>query len=351
VAERLDAYDATAAGRAIAELVDELSNWYVRRSRRRFWDGERAAFATLRECLLTVARLLAPFCPFVADEIYDNLDGTLASVHLCDFPLGEALPARDGSLEEAMAIARETVRLGLAARGQAQIKVRQPLAEAVVVAAGREREAIERLAWIVREELNVRRVRFVAGAEELGHYEVKANYRRLGPLFGREMPQVAEAIAALDPARVAAAVLDGAQLGIAVAGREHTLTAEDVILTMRAPEGYSVEREGAHAVALNLEIDADLRREGWAREIVHAIQNARKRAGLAVEDRIELGLAGDPSLLEAAREHREYVAGETLAVALSIGASGGAKRAGPVGAEAEIDGLTLEIALRRAGLN
>ena len=128
VAERLDAYDATTAGRAIAELVDELSNWYVRRSRRRFWDGDPAAFATLRECLLTVAKLLAPFCPFIADEIYDNLDGSLASVHLCDFPAGATLPARDEELEDAMAMARETVRLGLGARGQAKIKVRQPLA-------------------------------------------------------------------------------------------------------------------------------------------------------------------------------------------------------------------------------
>ncbi len=206
VAERLDAYDATTAGRAIAELVDELSNWYVRRSRRRFWDGDPAAFETLRTCLLTVAKLLAPFCPFIADEIYDNLDGALASVHLCDFPAGAELPARDEELEQAMALARETVRLGLGARGKAKIKVRQPLGEAVVVADGREREAIERLADVVREELNVRRVRFVAAAEELGSYEVKANYRTLGPLFGKDMPRAAEAIAALDPARVAAAV-------------------------------------------------------------------------------------------------------------------------------------------------
>jgi len=153
VAERLDAYDATAAGRVIAELVDDLSNWYVRRSRRRFWDGEQAAFATLRECLLVISKLLAPFCPFVADEIYDNLDGTLASVHLCDFPVGDALPERDSALEEAMTVARETVRLGLGARAHAKIKVRQPLAEAVVVADGRERIAIERLSEIVREEL------------------------------------------------------------------------------------------------------------------------------------------------------------------------------------------------------
>src|SRR6202451_692616 len=106
VAERLDAYDATTAGRAIASLVDELSNWYVRRSRRRFWDGEESAFQTLRACLLTVSKLLAPFCPFIADEIYDNLDGTLASVHLCDFPAGDSLPGRDEPLEQAMGRAR-----------------------------------------------------------------------------------------------------------------------------------------------------------------------------------------------------------------------------------------------------
>jgi isoleucyl-tRNA synthetase len=271
-------------------------------------------------------------------------------VHLCDFPAGGALPARDRDLEEAMAIARETVRLGLGARGQAKIKVRQPLAEAVVVAAGRERAAIERLADVVREELNVRRVRFVAGAEELGQYEVKANYRRLGPLFGKEMPLVAEAIAALDPTQVAAAVRDSgtngdAGLGISVGGREHTLTAEDLILTMQAPDGYSVEREGAHAVALDLTIDDDLRREGRAREIVHAVQNARKNAGLAVEDRIELQLSGDPALLEAAGEHRDYLAGETLALALQL--DGGASSAEMSYREqTEIEGLEIEIALR-----
>jgi isoleucyl-tRNA synthetase len=350
VAERLDAYDATAAGRGIAELVDELSNWYVRRSRRRFWDGDPAAFATLRTCLLTIAKLLAPFCPFIADEIYDNLDGTLDSVHLCDFPVGEALPARELELEEAMAIARQTVRLGLGARGQAKIKVRQPLAEAVVVADGREREAIERLSDVVREELNVRHVRFVAGAEELGRYEVKANYRRLGPLFGKEMPLVADAIAALDPARVAVAMSNGGAdgklgLGISIAGREHTLSAEDVILTMRAPEGYSVEREGAHAVALELAIDDDLRREGRAREIVHAVQNARKNAGLAVEDRIELALTGDAALLDAVAAHREYVAGETLALRLHLGERTPAEMDHVE--QSEIDGLELRIAVRR----
>ncbi len=378
VAERLEAYDATSAGRAISELVEDLSNWYVRRSRRRFWDGDPAAFQTLRTCLLTVAKLLAPFCPFMADEIYDNLDGTLASVHLCDFPDGsgaqDGLPAREPELEQAMSLARETVRLGLGARGKSKIKVRQPLGEAVVVAAGREREAIEALSDVVREELNVKRVRFVAAAEELSNYEVKANYRKLGPIFGKAMPLAAEAIAALDPAHVAAAVRDTGSgsdeansaggtdreagvvaggrtgIGITVDGREHTLTADEVILTMRAPEGYSVEREGAHAVALDLTIDDALRAEGWAREIVHAVQSARKAAGLAVEDRIELTLAGEPALLGAAEAHRDYVTGETLAVSFRAGGDDEAAASDrDYSEEIQIDGLALSISLRRAG--
>jgi isoleucyl-tRNA synthetase len=351
VTERLDAYDATSAGRAIAALVDELSNWYVRRSRRRFWDGDERAFATLRTCLLTAAKLLAPFCPFIADEIYDNLDGELASVHLCDFPTGEQLPARDEPLEQAMALARETVRLGLGARGRAKIKVRQPLREAVVVADGRERDAIEQLAHIVRDELNVRRVRFVAAADELGRYEAKANYRTLGPLFGKDMPLAAEAIAALDPASVAAAVRDGGgEIGVTVGGREHVLSADDVVLTMKAPEGYSVEREGAHAVALDLTIDDDLREEGRAREIVHAVQNARKNAGLAVEDRIALALAGDAALITAGAAHRDYLSGETLAVELTLDDGAGAPGASAMdhAEQVAVDGLALSIALSRA---
>ncbi len=349
VTERLDAYDVTTAGRAIAGLVDELSNWYVRRSRRRFWDGDPVAFQTLRACLLTVSKLLAPLCPFIADEIYDNLDGALGSVHLCDFPTPAEVGERDEELERAMGLARETVRLGLGARGKAKIKVRQPLGEAVVVADGREREAIERLAEVVREELNVRSVRFVAAAEELGSYEVKANYRRLGPLFGSDMPLAAQAIAALDPAHVATAVRDGGEIGIAVAGREHTLTADDLLLSMRAPDGYSVEREGAHAVALDLAIDDGLRREGRAREIVHAVQNARKSAGLQVEDRIGLCLDGDPALIDAAEAHRDYLAAETLAVELHLGAAAAqAVTSTDYSEQTEIDGLALTIALRRA---
>jgi isoleucyl-tRNA synthetase len=311
VRDRLDDFDATNAGRAIQAFVDEISNWYVRRSRRRFWDGEPAAFATLRTCLIETAKLLAPFCPFVADEIYDNLDGADPSVHLADFPVPAA---RDQQLEDAMAVARETVRLGLAARGQAKLKVRQPLRAAVVVATGEERAAIERMAAVVRDELNVKELRFVSAADELSQVELKPQYRALGPRFGRQMPLVAAAVAGLDAAHAAAALRDGGTVAITIGGQDHELSAEDVQVSMKPLEGYQLEREGSHAVALELEIDDALRAEGWAREIVRAVQLARQEADLEVTDRIVLTLDGARDLVAAARAHRDYVAGETLAV-------------------------------------
>jgi isoleucyl-tRNA synthetase len=338
VRARLDEYDATSAGREISDFVEDLSNWYVRQSRRRFWDADPSAFAVLRTCLVTVAQLLAPFCPFVADEIYDNLDGSEPSVHLTNFPEPRA---RDQELEDAMAIARQAVRLGLAARAQAGIKVRQPLHAAVVVAIGREREAIERLASLVRQELNVRELRFVSEADELGQVEVKPNYRTLGPRFGKQMPTAAAAVAGLDPSSVTAALHAGGNVAISVNGRDHELSAEDLLISMKPLEGYQVEREGSHAVALELQIDEGLRAEGWAREIVHAIQAARRDAGLDVSDRIVLTLGGDPELLDAAREHEPYVAGETLAVEVSYDSADG------VGV-VRIDGRELLIAVIRA---
>jgi len=338
VTERMEAYDATRAGHAIAAFVDDLSNWYVRRSRRRFWDGDAAAFATLRTALVTVTQLLAPFTPFVADEIYDNLDGAEPSVHLTDWP---AAGERDVALEQAMATVRETVRLGLSARAQAKLKVRQPLRAAVIVADGDERAAIERLSDVVLDELNVKQLRYVEQADELGSYEVKPNYRALGPRFGKQMPQVAAAVAALPADRVAATLREGGTVAIAIDGHDHALSGEDLLLAMRPLAGYQLEREGSHAVALELELDAALQREMLAREIVHAVQSARKAAGLEVEDRISLRLGGDDELLAAAREHAAYLAGETLAVAVDYVDGDGAD---PI----QIEGRSLHIAVVRA---
>ncbi|MGI8440988.1 MAG: DUF5915 domain-containing protein, partial [Thermoleophilaceae bacterium] len=339
VIERLDDYDTTSAGRAIAAFVEDLSNWYVRSSRRRFWDGEPIAFSTLRECLVTTAKLLAPLTPFVADEIYENLDGAEPSVHLCDFPEPDAA-RRDEELQWQMQVVRDAVELGRAARAQAKLKMRQPLAEAVVVAAERERTAVERFEALVLGELNVKRVRYVSEADELGELELKANYRSLGPRFGKHMPQAAAAIAALDARHAAETLRGGGLLGVSVDGKEHQLQLEDVQIVLRPLEGYQLERSGSHAVALNLELDDALRLEGLAREVVHAVQAARKSAGLAVEDRIALTLGGETELLEAVRAHEPYVTGETLAVALHYdGAEGGEST--------KIEGRELIIGLER----
>ncbi|HEY5816442.1 MAG TPA: isoleucine--tRNA ligase [Solirubrobacterales bacterium] len=346
VTEHMDGFDCTAAGRAIAEFVEELSNWYVRLSRRRFWEGDRAAFATLRHCLLETAALLAPFTPFLADEIHLNLAGGEAealgelpdSVHLRDFPQPDPALA-DAELEAAMEAVRLTVELGRAARAQAKAKMRQPLRKAVIVANDAERAAIEASAELVRAELNVKELEFVEEESELVSYAVKPNYRSLGPRFGKRMPQVAAAVEALDPVHVAAVMGEGGQVGINVDGDEHALGADEVTLSLQPPEGYEVEAEAGHAVALQLELDDELRREGLAREIVHAVQNARKEAGLEITDRIELSLGGDEELLAAAREHQPYVAGEVLATAVAYDAD--------AGLTATLDGRELRIALSR----
>ncbi|MCO5314624.1 MAG: isoleucine--tRNA ligase [Solirubrobacterales bacterium] len=349
VTEAMDRFDCTAAGREIASLVDEVSNWYVRLSRRRFWEGDQAAFATLRHLLVEIAALIAPFTPFIAEEIHTNLaggtDGDFGempdSVHLRDFPVPD--PAlRDEALDQGMEAARQTVELGRASRAQAKLKMRQPLARAVVVANDAEREAISSQSELIRTELNVKELEFVADQSDLVNYRVKPNFRTLGPRFGKSMPQLAAAVAALDADRVAETVEAGGEVGVNVDGREHALGADDLLLSMEPLEGYQVESESGHAVALALDLDEDLIREGLAREIVHAVQNARKEAGLEITDRIELALDGDEPLLDAARTHEPWIAGEVLARAYTVG------EAEPGSPTVEIDGSTLTISLTRA---
>jgi len=348
VCERMDAFDCTAAGRAIAAYVEELSNWYVRLSRRRFWEGERAAFATLRHCLLQTVALLAPFTPFLADEVYLNLaagESTKAenrgdSVHLRDYPEPDPSHA-DPDLEQAMEAVRRTVELGRAARAQAKAKVRQPLRRAIILASDDEREAIEANAGLVSSELNVKELDFVTEEAELVSYAVKPNYRSLGPRFAKRMPQVAAAVEALDPVGVAKLIEGGGEIGINVDGIDHTLGPEDVSLALRPLEGYQVEAEAGHAVALALELDDELRREGLAREIVHAVQNARKGAGLKITDRIELALGGDRDLVAAARQHETYLAGEVLACSVAYEAAEGVLT--------KVEDRDLQILIRRVG--
>lgn len=327
VTAELEAYDAFAAGRAIADFVDELSNWYVRRSRRRFWKSEAdtdkiAAYLTLNECLVTLSALLAPFTPFLAEEIYQNLvaersPGSPESVHLCDWPVpNEALVDEDLSFR--MAVARHVVNLGRAARNSAQIKTRQPIEVAVVAARAIERGAVESLSAVVAEELNVKAIEYVESASELVNYVIKPNYRTLGPKFGKNMPAVAAAVAALPPDETGDRLSAGRPVMVKVDGREYEFAPEDFVVETHEREGFRVEREGGVAVAILTRLTPELVREGLARELVHHIQNTRKSADFEIDDRIHLRVAGPGEIADMLAVHGDWVKKETLALSLDV---------------------------------
>jgi isoleucyl-tRNA synthetase len=364
VTARMEDYDATGAGRAIEAFVDDLSNWYVRGSRRRFWaadrgreDGDeaaaradrRAAFATLHEALSTVSLLLAPFTPFVAEELYGTLVAAHDphapdSVHLADWPASAG--RRDPDLEAAMEAVREAVTLGRGARNEAKLKVRQPLAEAVVACPPGVAGAVDGLIGLVAEELNVKSVRLVSDPAELVDVSVKPNYRKLGPRFGKRMPEVAEAVAALDAAAAASALDAGEAVEITVGGAPELLDAEELLREAKPTEGYAVGQGHGVAVGLATELSPELRREGLAREITHAVQNARKAAGLKVEERIALHLDGSGIAREAIDAYRSQIAGDTLAVRLTVGH--GAPFAGLRHEEHVLEGEPVALRLERA---
>jgi isoleucyl-tRNA synthetase len=321
--EGLEAYDATGAGRAIQAFVDDLSNWYVRRSRRRFWDpsgdgeGGASAFHTLHDSLVTVAQLLAPFTPFVSEALWRNLaggkDGRPDSVHLSDYPEPDA-DAIDDRLEEAMAAARAIVELGRRVRVETKTRTRQPLAEVVVHYAGDHR-ALDPLLSVVADELNVKRVGFAESAHELGRWRAKPNYKVLGPRLGAGVKDVAAALAR-DDGSFAAAFARGESASVGGV----PLGPDDVDLSQEVREGWGVASEGGLTVALDLDLTPELRREGVARELVRLVQEARKAAGLEVSDRIVLGVETSGEVAAALAAHREHLASETLAREVRDGA-------------------------------
>ena len=351
--EGLEAYDATAAGRRIQRFVDDLSNWYVRRARRRFWDpggsggtDSRAAFLTLHECLATVARLLAPFTPFLAEELWQNLaagrSGAPESVHLADYPEPDAATA-DPDLDLAMQAARDIVELGRRVRAEAKVRVRQPLLEADVHYGG-DHDALRPLLPLVAEELNVKAVSFAESAEQLGRWRAKPNFKVLGPKLGSRVKEVADALSR-DDGSLASALAGGERVVIGDPGSASRveLGAEDVHLVQETLEGWGVAAEGGLTVALELELTDELRSEGLAREIVRLVQEARKAAGLQVSDRIHLGVETSGAAAAALQAHREYVAAETLAKSLMDAAIPEGFRQEPT-----IDGSVVVITLRRA---
>jgi isoleucyl-tRNA synthetase len=320
----MDSFDVTPAIRRIGEfVVDDLSNWYVRRSRARFW-GTRsatretleAAFATLWETLVAVCRLLAPMTPFLTDWIHRELTGK--SVHLESYPGLEGYQNTD--LDASMDLGRRLSGLGRGARESAGIRVRQPLRRLTAavppgLASRMDREVLE----IVRDELNVRELAFVDDPGELLTYRAEPNFAVLGPEFGPRAARVAEAVRGLEGSELGAWRSRGGKLSVQVDGEGVELPAAAVTVVEEPQPGLVVQSEAGITVALDVVLDDGLRSEGTARELVNRIQRLRKEAGLELDDRIRLGIFGAPEVVSAAKTHRNYIAGEVLAVEVEVG--------------------------------
>ena len=349
VGRHLEGYDLTHAVREIGDfIVDDLSNWYVRRSRDRFWgsaDSEdtRAAFATLHRALVDVARLAAPVAPFLTDWLHRALTGG-ESVHLAGLPRVD-VEMRSESLERGMDAVRRLSTLGRAAREEVRIRVRQPLSVLYAVippAAQVDGELLD----ILREELNVQRVEFMHDAEDLVTFTAKPNFRSLGARFGKRTPAVADAIRGVGSAELAA-FRRGDALRILLDGETLTLEKEDLEVIQTARGDLVVQAEGGLTVALDATLTPELQAEGLAREVVNRVQRLRKDASFEVSDRIRLGISGDDELRAAVEAHRDFVTGETLASEIQL-VSGELGQGGyPSVREVDLDGVAAVIGIAR----
>jgi isoleucyl-tRNA synthetase len=316
VTDALEGYDALRASLEIEQLVDDLSNWYVRRGRARFWKStDPAAHATLYEALTAICRLLAPFCPFTADEIHENLAGG-PSVHLADWPAVDDT-AIDLELEREVRRARELVALGRAARAESRIKVRQPLPRALVVLPGTDRLSDDLVAEI-RDELNVKQLEVVTDIEGLLDYTVVPNFRTLGPRLGPRMPEAKARLAAADGAEVRRALDAEGVYRLELGDETIDLGPDDVEVRATAHQDLVLAQEGPLAVALDTTIDKDLELEGLARELVRAINDHRKEINLELSDRIEVTLYATDDVADAVGRHAGYLESEVLAVSLAV---------------------------------
>ncbi len=348
VRKELDSYQITRAYRALGEFVSEdLSNWYVRRSRPRFWGNTddqdtRAAFRTLWDALRTVCLLAAPATPFVSDWIHHGLTGR--SVHLETLPEGDT-EAVDQALEDEMAAVRALVTLGRAAREEVKIRVRQPLPRLFAVVPGGLEIRLEILS-LLRDELNVKEVDFLASAEGLVRLAGKPDYKTLGPRLQKDTELAAASIRRLSPTALDA-FRSGAPVSIEVAGRTVRLEPGDLTVIEESKGHLVVRSEGGYTAALDPAIDDDLRAEGRARELVNRIQRLRKEGGLEITDRIRLSIFGPEEIRAAADDYRDFICGETLSTQLAIGSVEGDLAGYDAASSIRIDDLPTVIALNR----
>jgi len=327
--EALDRYDAMTATRAIQTFViDHLSNWYVRNNRRRFWKSEDdrdklAAYQTLYEALVTVAKLMAPMAPFMAEEVYRGLvvarhGDAVESVHLTDWPAAEPAKA-DPALLEAMDLALRVVELGRAARAQSQIRTRQPLPELIVrVASESQRDALRRLESLVLRELNVKRLTLLDVNTRFVEYGIRPNLPVVGKILGPDTKKLQPALDALDSYAIVDNVHRGVPTEVRVGDRTVSLGPDAFLISVKSPEAYCAVEDGGLMAALRTEITEELLQEGRVRELVRHVQEARKKKGLEITDRIRLQVDAAPELRAAINSLREYISEETLAVGIDL---------------------------------
>ena len=313
VDQALEQFDTQRAGRFIAEFVDDLSNWYVRRSRRRFWDGEQAALSTLHHCLKVVTQVMAPFTPFITERVWQDLfaDSDVESVHLTDWPTWSDSDI-DDTLRDQVDMTRRIVELGRAARATSGVKTRQPLRRALVAATGFS-SLPDGLQAQIRDEVNVLSLESLAGTGELVDVSVKANFKSLGARFGKETPTVATAIGTLDANTLVAQLRQGPST-ITVAGNDVSITIDDVVITEAPRDGWTVATEAGESLALDLALDPELVSAGISRDVTRMIQDARKSSGFEISDRISVTWKSDEELTRSAlADHHTAIAGEVLA--------------------------------------
>ncbi len=337
-----DAYDPSAGARAIVGfVVDDLSNWWVRLNRGRFWmpggAADPVALGTLHTALVTSARLLAPAAPFLSDALHRALTGT--SVHLAAFP--EAGAPADAKLARAMDVVRRLASLARGAREDASLKVRQPLARLVAaIPHDVDRALFAELVSLLESEVNVKRVEVVEHGADLVLLEARPSFRALGKRFGKATPEAAEAIKRLGAADVAR-FEQGGRVEITVQGAPHALEPDDLVVHRQAKGELVVQTDGEVFAALDVALTDALKREGLARELVSRIQRMRRDAGLEVTDRIRLAVAGDAALLDAVAVHRGYISEETLALDLAVGGGNGGMQ------ELDLDGVKASVGIAK----
>ncbi len=344
-----EAYDVTAATRPIADFVDELSNWYVRLNRRRFWDGDPAALSTLRQALVTLSKLLAPAIPFMAEEIYQNLvagvdSSAPDSVHLARWPQADE-SAIDDRLHADMALAQKVTTLGRAARESAALKVRQPL-QRVVIRARTEAEnsGLERVKALLLSELNVKELAFAGEAGELVDVSVFPLPKQLGQKHGRGYPVIRGRFAEMDQSDLAARFDAGESVTVVDEEREYAVEPEDVEIRRTPRSGLAVAEDGGYLVAVSTTLTPELELEGQARELVRRVQQLRKDSELEISDRINLTVSDSPLMTKLISAHKTYVATETLTLNFSLSSEFGSKFDGkvvtfPIGEEEVTVGL------------